>query len=216
MKKMFFVFVILFGSIAAFGQSSTSALINLDQYDWHKLNVTHNLDKNDSLVFHFWFKQSTDAKRFRAIYQRKLIAYAKEKTTLQITAGIGASFTSRKRRTMSKQIFVPAEVLYRYKINKDLSFSARIASSVSISPKASLGDHSSKSFVDAGFKYKKVNMLYHAQYLAGFQAGLRENYQGAMVTYDVSKKLTMGGYLYTDLKQAKRSAHFALSTIYRF
>lgn len=218
MKKFCLIalFLALFAS-ASHGQSSTTASLNIDQYDWNKLIVTHSFDKKNGISVQFWFKQPTDAKRFRVFYQRKqTFGGEKDKFQTTLTAGLGLQGTSRKRSSISYQFIVPTDISLKYKIGKNWSFNARSGNTFSFSPTAKQGDHTWKNVNQAGFKFKKTFLFYNNENLTGFKAGLRENFQGGGITYDVNKKFTLGTTIYTDMKDRDKKARFAITAGFKF
>lgn len=228
MRKTILVILLLLCGVSVYSQStpakkpatpastaSTTVNLSIDQYDWNKLIVSHNFDKENTINVQFWYKTPTAAKRLRVFYQRKF-TYSKDKSTVVFIPGIGLQGTSRKRNSISYQIITPVELQYRYKFNKNWTFNSRISNTLSLSPRASQGDHTSKTITDAGFKYQKTAVFYRAEYLSGFKAGLRENFQGGGATYDLTKKLTIGGILYTNFKESKQRLHFAITTSIKF
>lgn len=194
--------------------ASTTVNLSIDNYDWNKIVVSHFFDKSNGIGFQFWYKNSTDAKRMRLYYQRKF-AYNKGANNVQFVTGIGLQGTSRKRSSISYQILVPNDFQYKRKLNKDLTFNFRAANFLSVSPTAKQGDHTDKFITDAGFKYQKFNVYYHADYLMAFKTGMRENLQGVGFTYDVTKKVTLGALPYTDLKQRDKKFHLGIIAIFK-
>jgi hypothetical protein len=66
MKKLLFIAVLMLTfCMVGLCQSSTSINVSSDPYDWHKIIVSHFVNKTDGVNAQFWYKQSTDQKRTR-------------------------------------------------------------------------------------------------------------------------------------------------------
>ncbi len=215
MKKSLLILLLLVCGLSAYSQSATTVNLNIDEYDWNKLIASHYFDKSNGIGFQFWYKKPTAVKRMRIYYLRKF-AYSKDNTNLQFTTGFGIQGTTRTHKSISYQLFIPNELIYRQKLNTRWSFNLRVASNLAVSPRDSQGDHTHRLTTDVGFRFRKTGFSYHSEYLNGFKAGLRENFQGAGFTYEINKKVTIGAVPYVDLKQKNRSLHIAFTTSFKF
>ncbi len=217
MKKFLILFCLFFAvTLPSFGQSTTVVNLSIDPHDWNKLVVNNFWNKTMGVNTQIWYKNLTAQKRIRFSLQAKVINKNTEKDNLQLSAGLGIQVTSRKRNTNSYQALLSNDLQYKHKINKKLSFNARAANFLSVSPNAKQGDHTDKLITNVGFKYQKTNLFYYADYLFAFKTGTRANYQGFGGTYDLTKKITVGGIVYTDLKEKTLKPHLVATFAYKF
>lgn len=200
-KIMLALLLLFFFAIVAHGQLDNSISVRIDPDDWNQFTYTRNVNKTDSVLFHYWVRKNGDA--FSRVNWQRTKKIGKNWV---VTYGIGGQVL-KNQTIIDPQAFVTVAPKFSNRkvivtIPFNFNVSARLPLLVKTVPivQTKIG--------------KNVLLGYRGEIIRSSKGKWLENRQGGTIDYAFTKKLSAGVWVYHNDKTKKFGGTYGAT--YRF